>query len=163
MRSSAGVRHHTLRLFIRSVPDFLPHRSHGATYVVLPKRTPAVGRSHKSRQESGGADLSRRAVEGSAVPRTFPGNVFGRGSCPNQASRLETKGLRQGGSGPAALRPMMPILGVTRTSLARKPSSRICRLDFGEVKSYVVTVPGYPEGLAEPPWPGGQYSDAGGV
>jgi hypothetical protein len=27
-------------------------------------------------RKSGGADLSRRAVEGSAVPRTFPGNVF---------------------------------------------------------------------------------------
>jgi hypothetical protein len=27
-------------------------------------------------RKSGGADLSRRAVEGSAVPRTIPGNVF---------------------------------------------------------------------------------------
>jgi hypothetical protein len=29
-------------------------------------------------RKSGEADLSRRAVEGSAVPRIFPGNVFRR-------------------------------------------------------------------------------------
>jgi hypothetical protein len=48
----------------------------GATYVVLPKEnhtqlTVAATLDRKS----GGADLSRRAVEGSAVPRTSPGNA----------------------------------------------------------------------------------------
>src|SRR5450631_81252 len=48
----------------------------GATYVVLPKENHIqLAEATSLDRKSGGADLSRRAVEGSAVPRTSPGNA----------------------------------------------------------------------------------------
>ena len=48
----------------------------GAPYVVLPKENhKQLAEATSLDRKSGGADLSRRAVEGSAVPRTSPGNA----------------------------------------------------------------------------------------
>jgi hypothetical protein len=58
----------------------------GATYVVLPKENHMqLTEATTLDRKSGVADLTRRAVEGSAVPRTFPGNVFDR-TQPNEES-----------------------------------------------------------------------------
>ena len=47
-----------------------------ATYVVLPKENHMqLTEAATLNRKSGEADLSRRAVEGSAVPRTSPGNA----------------------------------------------------------------------------------------
>src|SRR5580700_7397691 len=49
----------------------------GAAYVVLLKENHMQSTEAATLdRKSGEADLSRRAVEGSAVPRTFRGNVF---------------------------------------------------------------------------------------
>ncbi len=53
----------------------------GATYVVLPKENHMqLTEAATLDRKSGEADLSRPAVEGSAVPRTLPGNVFRQSS-----------------------------------------------------------------------------------
>ncbi len=83
--------------------------------------------------------IEKHFQEGSAElvsPCSWTNGSFSSYACPNQAPRLETKGLparRKRAGRSASL--LMPILGVTRTSLATKPSSRICRSDFGEVRS----------------------------
>jgi len=59
----------------------------GATYVVLPKENHMqLAEATSLDRKSGGADLSRRAVEGSAVLRTLPGNVESR---PAQICHLD--------------------------------------------------------------------------
>ncbi len=61
----------------RAYPDFLLHRSHRCHLCGSPQSEPhAAFEAATLDRKSGEADLSRlpgRAVEGSAVPRTFPG------------------------------------------------------------------------------------------
>jgi hypothetical protein len=65
-----------LSFVIPSVPGF-PTSLNSTTYVVLPKENHMqLTEAATLDRKSGEADLSRRAVEGSAVPRTFRGNVF---------------------------------------------------------------------------------------
>src|SRR5580700_5629481 len=68
----------TLPFVIPSVPGFPPSPlSPATTYVVLPKENHMqLTEAATLDRKSGEADLSRRAVEGSAVPRTPRGNVF---------------------------------------------------------------------------------------
>jgi hypothetical protein len=67
-----------LSFVIPSVPGFpASPLSPATTYVVLLKENHMqLTEAATLDRKSGGADLSRRAVEGSAVPRTFLGNVF---------------------------------------------------------------------------------------
>jgi hypothetical protein len=62
------------------------------TYVVLPKENHMQSTEAATLdRKSGEADLSRRAVEGSAVPRTLPGSVF-------RQSEVESRPRRAVGS-----------------------------------------------------------------
>ena len=66
-----------LSFVIPSVPGFpASPLSPATTYVVLPKENHMqLTEAATLDRKSGEADLSRRAVEGSAVPRTFRGNA----------------------------------------------------------------------------------------
>jgi hypothetical protein len=66
-------------------------------------------------RKSGGADLSRRAVEGSAVPRTFPGNVFDRAKGNLHLQAPLTKNLNPGTADRRGVRRCSPGLGLERT------------------------------------------------
>ena len=77
-------RSSALAVSLGAYPDFLLHSSHQRHLCVLPKENHMqLTEAATLDRKSGEADLSRpprlavgRAVEGSAGPRTLPGNVF---------------------------------------------------------------------------------------
>jgi hypothetical protein len=79
-------------------PDFLPHRSHRCTYVVLPKE------NHMQLAEATSLDRKSGGAEGSAVPRTLRGNVF-------RQSEAERRDLR-------FRRPFVEMFSTERTRIS---------------------------------------------